>query len=51
MLASAIPRKHERCVENHECQQVKKLRYSGGGKVPQVGCLHTARDNAILGSR
>ena len=48
VLASAIPRKRGRCVENHERQHVKKLRYSGGGKVPQVGCLHTARGNAIL---
>ena len=48
VLASAIPRKRGRCVENHEHQRVKKLRFSGGGKVPQVGCLHMARGNAIL---
>ena len=36
VLASAIPR------------GVKKLRYSGGGKLPEVGCLHTSRGNAIL---
>ena len=48
VLASAIPRKRGKYIENHERQRVKKLRYSGGGKEPQIGCLHTARGNAIL---
>ena len=38
----------EGCVENQERQRVNQLRFSGGGKVPPVGCLHTARDNTIL---
>ena len=41
VIASAIPRKRGRCVEIHERQQVNKLRYSGGGKVPQDGAYTT----------
>ena len=48
VLVSAIPRRRGRFVENHERQRVNKLRYYGGGKLPQVGYQHTARDNAIL---
>ena len=37
VLASAIPRKRGRCVENHKRQRVKKLRYSGEEKCLRLG--------------
>ncbi|XP_056098814.1 uncharacterized protein LOC130077555 [Rhinichthys klamathensis goyatoka] len=28
--------------DNHERQQTKKMRYSGGGRIPTIGCKHTS---------
>ena len=48
VVLSPIPRKRGRSKEYHDREKRRKLRYSGGGKVPQIRCTHTARNNAAL---
>lgn len=48
IVLSPEPRKRGRCEEYHERTKIKKIKYSGGGKVPQIGCVHKANKNPEL---
>ena len=41
-------RKRRKSKDDHEWEKVKKILHSGGGKVPEVWCNHTARLNSRL---
>ena len=45
MLVSPIGKKRRASKSNHKRENDKKIRHSGGGKIPAVACTHTWAEN------